>query len=68
MYPKLIISTIIWRHPSLSELTPMISKTGLTHLDLETSNYPNKFNTYRGIKTQTNWKPSNLSKSTYTDH
>ena len=28
---------IIWRPPSLSELTPMVYNTGLTHLDLEIS-------------------------------
>ena len=28
----------IWRPPSLNELTPMISNTGLTHLGLEASN------------------------------
>ena len=30
---------INWRSPSLSELTPMIFNTGLTHLDSEASNY-----------------------------
>ena len=28
-----------WRPPRLSELTPMISNTGLTHLGSEASNY-----------------------------
>ena len=30
---------IIWRPPSLSELTPMIFNTGLTHSSSETSIY-----------------------------
>ena len=30
---------IIWRPPSLSELTPMISYVGLTHLGLEATIY-----------------------------
>ena len=31
------LSKAIWRPPSLSELTPMVLNTGLTHLDLEAS-------------------------------
>ena len=27
----------IWRHPSLSELTPMLFNTGLTHLESQAS-------------------------------
>ena len=30
---------VIWRPSNLSELIPMISNTGLTHLDSEVSNY-----------------------------
>ena len=30
---------IIWRPPSLSELTPMVYNTGLTHLGSEASIY-----------------------------
>ena len=33
------IYTYIWKHPCLSELTPIISNTGLTHLGLEASIY-----------------------------
>ena len=31
--------SFIWKLPSLSELTPMIFNTGLTHLGSQTSNY-----------------------------
>ena len=37
-----INNLIMWKNyrpPSLSELTPMLSNTGLTHLDSEASNY-----------------------------
>ena len=34
-----ILLNVKWRHPSLSELTPMLFNTGLTHLGLEASKY-----------------------------
>ena len=33
----ILMKCFIWRPPSLSELTPMIFNTGLTHLGLEAS-------------------------------
>ena len=35
---KLCIVSYIWRPPSLSESTPVVFNTGLTHLDFEASN------------------------------
>ena len=38
-YILIFFNIYIWRPPSLSELTPMIFNTGLTHLGSEASNY-----------------------------
>ena len=48
-YVNHYLTTIVdnWRSPTLSELTPMIFKTGLTHLGSEVSNYSTR--TLRGL-------------------
>ena len=38
---RLTITVYNWRPPSLGELTPIVFKTGLTHLVSEASNYGN---------------------------
>ena len=39
IYIELYFLICMWRLPSLSGLTPIVFNTGLTHLDLEASNY-----------------------------
>ena len=38
-------SNVNWRTPILSELTPMLSNTGLTHLGFGTSTYERHYKT-----------------------